>query len=176
MRTTRRIVRNQESSKGGTKERGEGAEGRRAERSRLLYYRQGVGDDGNDVPYYEPIVWDTMINAELRVERRWMEGLVRSLRDYGTWRDGPPKIDSTDYVLDDFKPPLNAAILSLRPPAWPRQVYLLAPIFSSLFFVLFALIFIFRRSLFLFSNGCFFFFFFREKRIPPREDSGSGSL
>lgn len=91
---------------------------RRAERSRFLYYRGRGGGRGTmetTWAYYEAIVWGTMINARLRERKRgveWGEGLAQSLRDYG--RTGHQKIDRTDYVLDDFKPILNAAILSLR--------------------------------------------------------------
>lgn len=91
---------------------------RRAERSRLLYYRGRRGREETmetTWAYYEAIVWGTMINARLRERKRgveWGEGLAQSLRDYG--RTGHQKIDRTDYVLDDFKPILNAAILSLR--------------------------------------------------------------
>lgn len=154
VRTTRRIVRNQEF--GGRKRRGEGGEGRRAERSRLLYY-QGI----KTCPIMSrscETQWSCQ--AELCVERRWMEGLVRSLRDYGTG-DGPPKIDRTDYVLDDFKPILNAAILLLRPPRLD-PVHRAIPRADFLFFL--ALVY-FIFSLLLFS-------FFETSRT--REDSGSG--
>ena len=141
---------------------------RRAERSRFLYYRGRGGGRGTmetTWAYYEAIVWGTMINARLRERKRgveWGEGLAQSLRDYG--RTGHQKIDRTDYVLDDFKPILNAAILSLRglTPSIP--------------------IFLFFSRSFLLSFISFFspllsFFFFRDIiRAPPREDSGSGFL
>lgn len=140
----------------GRKRRGEGGEGRRAERLRLLYY-QGI----KTCPIMSrscETQWSCQ--AELCVERRWMEGLVRSLRDYGTG-DGPPKIDRTDYVLDDFKPILNAAILLLRPPRLD-PVHRAIPRADFLFFL--ALVY-FIFSLLLFS-------FFETSRT--REDSGSG--
>lgn len=109
VRTTRRTVRNQERG-------GRDREGQRDQDFFII--EAGEGEEGTmetTWAYYEAIVWGTMINARLRERKRgveWGEGLAQSLRDYG--RTGHQKIDRTDYVLDDFKPILNAAILSLR--------------------------------------------------------------
>lgn len=121
---------------------------RRAERSRFLYYRGRRGREETmetTWAYYEAIVWGTMINARLRERKRgveWGEGLAQSLRDYG--RTGHQKIDRTDYVLDDFKPILNAAILSLRglTPSIPIFLFFSRSFLLSSLFIFFAVVFL----------------------------------
>ena len=125
-----------------------------------------------------------MINARLRERKRgveWGEGLAQSLRDYG--RTGHQKIDRTDYVLDDFKPILNAAILSLRglTPSIPiflffsRSCSLLFYFFFSLFSALFYFIFFAVAFLLLFSTTRHFDELLLE-RIPEVDSSKRSCL
>lgn len=139
VRTTRRTVRNQERG-------GRDREGQRDQDFFII--EAGEGEEGTmetTWAYYEAIVWGTMINARLRERKRgveWGEGLAQSLRDYG--RTGHQKIDRTDYVLDDFKPILNAAILSLRglTPSIPIFLFFSRSFLLSSLFIFFAVVFL----------------------------------
>lgn len=85
-----------------------GKEETRPKRGTLFILVSATGNDGNDVAYYEPIVWDTMINANRAVWRaaEWRRGIMAPAR---TTEDRQGRL----RPRDDFKPPLNAAILSL---------------------------------------------------------------
>lgn len=90
-----------------------------------------------------------MINANRAV---WRAAEWTPLLGAGLWyRRGPPKIDRADYVRDDFKPRLNAAILFHRSRLDPVYRGTRAPIFS--FPLPSLLLFLFLR--------CFLSFFVR---------------
>lgn len=68
---------------------------RRAERSRLLYYRGrggGGGDDGNDVSllWGDRVRHNDQCQVEREKERRWMGRRVGSILA-GLWENGPPE-------------------------------------------------------------------------------------
>lgn len=69
-----------------------------------------------------------MINANRAV---WRAAEWTPLLGAGLWyRRGPPKIDRADYVRDDFKPRLNAAILFHRSRLDPVSIEVLVRRFS----------------------------------------------